>query len=345
MQQEDKEKYGNVLVSLTRYMIVVVCLFVITAICALILVLNPGRTDAEAPEPVKNEIEVKAKENWWNPPDIETISDQAQRKQVSYGKNLVAHTANYFGPKGSIAQSTNGLNCQNCHLSAGTVVFGNNYGSVAATYPKFRPRSGSIESISKRVNDCFERSLNGETLDTTSAEMQAIIAYIKFLGSNVAKGNKAAGSGLKEIAFLSRAANPANGKTIYISKCQSCHLEQGQGTLNASQNEYTYPALWGPQSYNDGAGLYRIINLAKFVKYNMPLGASHDSPQLTDEEAWDVAAFINSQPRPKKDIHADWPDVSKKPIDHPFGPFADAFSETQHKYGPFGPIEAAQKKK
>jgi thiosulfate dehydrogenase len=81
------------------------------------------------------------------------------------------------------------------------------------------------------------------------------------------------------------------------------------------------------------------------VKYNMPLGASHDSPQLTDEEAWDVAAFINSQPRPKKDIHADWPDVSKKPIDHPFGPFADAFSETQHKYGPFGPIEAAQKKK
>lgn len=345
MKQEDKEKYGNVLVSLTRYMIVVVCLFVITAIGVLILVLNPGRTAVEAPEPVKNDIEVKAKENWWTPPDIETISDSAQRKKVLYGKNLVAHTASYFGPKGSISQSTNGLNCQNCHLNAGTVVFGNNYGSVASTYPKFRPRSGSIESISKRVNDCFERSLNGKALDTTSAEMRAIIAYIKFLGSNIVKGEKASGSGLKDLPYLSRAANPALGKKSYILKCQSCHQANGDGVLNNSKNEFTYPALWGNNSYNNGAGLYRLINLAKFIKYNMPLGATHEAPQLSDAEAWDIAAFINTQPRPNKDLSQDWPDISKKPVDHPFGPFADGFTETQHKLGPFGPIENARKKK
>ena len=65
---------------------------------------------------------------------------------------------------------------------------------------------------------------------------------------------------------------------------------------------------------------------------------SHQNPKLTTEEAWDVAAFVNSQPRPKRDFSKDWPDISKKPIDHPFGPFADGFTESQHKYGPFKPI-------
>jgi len=347
MEKDQKEQYGKVLVGLTRYMIAVVFLFVITAISALIIILNPNRSsqnaataDTLAPETESTKVE---NSKWWSPLSLESITNPEQRKIVEYGKNIIAHTATYFGPKGSISQGTNGLNCQNCHLSAGTVVFGNNYGSVASTYPKFRARSGSVESISKRVNDCFERSLNGKSLDTNSKEMQAIIAYIKFLGSNVEKGQKAAGSGFKDLTYLNRAANSSNGKQVYIAKCQSCHQASGQGLLNETGNEYTYPALWGAQSYNDGAGLYRMSNLAKFVKYNMPLGASHDSPQLTDEEAWDVAAFINSQPRPHKDIRTDWPDISKKPIDHPFGPFVDGFSEYEHKFGPFEPIEKARK--
>jgi thiosulfate dehydrogenase len=72
--------------------------------------------------------------------------------------------------------------------------------------------------------------------------------------------------------------------------------------------------------------------------------ASPETPILTDEEAWDVAAFINSQPRPSKIFSADWPDISTKPYDHPLGPYADNFSEQQHKFGPFAPIKAAQKK-
>ena len=76
----------------------------------------------------------------------------------------------------------------------------------------------------------------------------------------------------------------------------------------------------------------------------MPLGVSHTLPQLSDEEAWDVAAFVNAQSRPHKDVPKDWPDISKKPIDHPFGPYADGFSEQQHKFGPFQPIVAAQPK-
>jgi thiosulfate dehydrogenase len=105
-----------------------------------------------------------------------------------------------------------------------------------------------------------------------------------------------------------------------------------------------YPPLWGDQSYNEGAGLFRMSRLAGYVKANMPFGASYQNPQLSDEEAWDVAAYINSQPRPKHPfLQTDWPKIEKKPFDHPFGPYADTFPEMQHKYGPFEPIVAFNK--
>jgi thiosulfate dehydrogenase len=77
----------------------------------------------------------------------------------------------------------------------------------------------------------------------------------------------------------------------------------------------------------------------------MPQGATYQSPQMSDEEAWDVSAYILSQTRPHKNVPKDWPDKSKKPFDHPFGPYADNFTEAQHKFGPFKPIIEEQKKK
>ena len=71
----------------------------------------------------------------------------------------------------------------------------------------------------------------------------------------------------------------------------------------------------------------------------MPFGATYKAPQLTDEEAWDIAAFVNSMPHPSKDISKDWPKIEEKIFDHPFGPFADGFSEKQHKFGPFAVIK------
>lgn len=266
-----------------------------------------------------------------------------ERDLVVYGSDLVAHTARYFGPGGSINAITNGMNCQNCHLDAGRKAWGNNYGAVASTYPKFRDRSGSVESIAKRVNDCFERSLNGQAIDTNSHEMKAFIAYIKWLGKDVPKGEKPAGSGITELAYLNRAASPEKGKVVFQNKCVSCHGTNGEGQLDEN-GHYVYPPLWGPHSYNSGAGLFRLSRFAGYVRDNMPFNqASHHSPNLTDEEAWDVAAFVNSQPRPSRDLSHDWPDISKKPIDHPFGPYTDGFSEQQHKYGPFKPIADARK--
>lgn len=275
--------------------------------------------------------------------DRETTGEE--RKMIMYGEELIAHTSKYLGPKGSVVQISNGMNCQNCHLDAGRRAWGNNYSAVYSTYPKFRARSNSVENIYKRVNDCLERSLNGQGLDTNSYEMQSIYAYMKWVGKDVQKDKRPWGVGLPKLTFLNRAADPGKGKIVYQSVCATCHGDNGQGIMEPNGEMYTYPPLWGEHSYNDGAGLYRLSGFASYAKNNMPYNqASHKYPILTDEEAWDVAAFVNSQPRPHKDQSADYKDISKKPFDFPFGPYADSFTETQHKFGPFKPIDDVSRK-
>ncbi len=346
-EQEDKRTEG--LVSIINKLLLVIVVLVITIVAIPFILFykgQPAKPETQTQNAATSAEAVKTDAtNYWAAPDVSTITDAKQKEQVVYGLELIAHTAKYLGPNGSVLKMSNGLNCQNCHLQAGTAVFGNNYGSVASLYPKFRARSGNVENVYKRVNDCFERSLNGKAIDTAGKEMQAIVAYIKFAGSNVEKGKKATGSGFKDLAWLDRAADPEKGQTVYTTKCQSCHQANGEGVFNADKTEYTYPALWGKNSFNDGAGLYRISNFAKYVKYNMPQGVTHLNTQLADEEAWDVAAYIISQTRPHINVPKDWPDISKKPVDHTFGPYADVFTEKQHKYGPFKPIVEEQKKK
>lgn len=280
----------------------------------------------------------------WTAPDPLLAETDAHAELIEYGRDLIANTQDYFGAEGLVKPGTiNGMNCQNCHLDAGAKPFGNNYFAVQSTYPQKRARSGALETIPKRINDCFQRSLNGQPIDTSGREMRAIMAYIEWLGTGIPKGIKPKGSGLVEVPFLSRPADPAKGKLVYDAQCASCHGADGQGTPIPNGARY-YPPLWGPNSYNEGAGLFRLSRFAGYVKANMPFGASYDNPQLSDEEAWDVAAFVNAQPRPAHPfLKTDWPNIAKKPYDHPFGPFADTFPEIQHKFGPFGPIAAFYK--
>jgi thiosulfate dehydrogenase len=281
----------------------------------------------------------------WEAPDPLSIKAENERKLIQYGRDLIAHTSDYLGPEGIVKPISNGMNCQNCHLEGASKPFGNNYSAVASTYPKFRARSGTAETIYKRVNDCFQRSLNGQPLDSASHEMKAIEAYIKWLGYGVPKGKTPKGSGLLKLNFLNRAANPDSGRVAYTAKCQSCHGQNGEGLAMPEGNGRRYPPLWGDKSFNEAAGLYRLSNFAGYIKANMPFGATYQNPQLTDAEAWDLAAFINSQPRPKHPFLAtDFPKIEGKPFDHPFAPFADSFPESQHKFGPFQPIVDYQKK-
>lgn len=346
----DSKQRRDVLISLSRALIAVSLLLIFVIVAVAFVYMAGGmqsiasllQTKSAEQNSTSPASAAKPAYRWdgWKAPDIASAS-----AEVKYGRELIANTSYYLGPRGKVAQMSNGMNCQNCHLDAGTRIYGNNYSAVSSTYPKFRARSGSIESIEKRVNDCIQRSLNGKPLADNSSEMKAIVAYMHWLGQDVAKGDAPKGSGLLEPEFLERPADPEKGRLAFEKKCVSCHGANGEGLVNADGNGYTYPPLWGEHSYNSGAGLYRLSRFAGYVKANMPLGATHHQPQLSDEEAWDIAAFVNSRPRPSKDLGGDWPDISKKPFDHPFGPYADGFSEQQHKYGPFSPIKKAIKER
>lgn len=326
-----------------KYALPALLLVIIIIVAEIFINIKHRASKPQSPAPVNRTT--TADTMWHGRPATDIDTSTAQGKLIKYGHDLIANTAYYLGPKGIVAQTSNGMNCQNCHLAAGTQPFGNNYGKVYTTYPQFRARSNNIQTIYGRINDCFERSLNGKPLDTTGREMTAIYAYIQWLAGDMPKGTTRGGTSLMKLPYINRAADTAAGRLVYAANCASCHGPNGQGVINAQSSVYTYPPLWGSHSYNDGAGLFRLGAFASFVKNNMPFGTHYDAPKLTNEQAWDVAAFVNSQARPHKDQSNDWRDITKKPVDFPAGPYADTFPAQQHKYGPWQPIAAAKKKK
>ncbi len=312
---------------------IIICLIVITTI---LLVSCNSKNDDDR----KNRSLSNSPWYGWNKYQI-----KPEDSLVRLGHDLIENTSYYFGPKGKIAAISNGMNCQNCHIDGGTIPYGNNFSAVIATYPRFNNRSNDSQSIASRVNDCFERSLNGKAIDTTGLEMRAFLAYFHWLGDDIPKGKKPLGSGVPQLKYMDRSADPSKGKMVFVNNCQRCHGNSGEGQPNATASGYIYPPLWGANSYNTGAGMYRLSSCAGFIKNNMPLiEASYQHPKLKEEEAWDVAAFINSQPRPVIQTKNDYPNLARKPIDNPTGPYIDTFSEAQHKYGPFKPIKLAMDK-
>lgn len=332
-----EEQHLLTAIRMTIWSTVIVLLIVIGSVLWLLLPHEPDKAPLELKE-------VSTVLSNWQAPDSAAIPKTPEGDLIRYGRELIAHTAIYLGPSGTVASISNGMNCQNCHLKAGKKWKGNNYAAVAATYPKLRARSGTIESVEKRVNDCLERSLNGQPLEHDSHEMKALVAYIRWVGSGVSKGSVPEGTGITDLPLLDRPADGTKGLIIFQSRCARCHGLSGKGTKKPESREWLYPPLWGEGSFNNGAGLLRLSRLAGFIHDNMPYDSVDAKSKLTAAEAWDVAAFISSQPRPSKDFSLDWPDITQKPFDHPFGPYADSFTQEQHRYGPFGPIVQARKK-
>ncbi len=256
---------------------------------------------------------------------------------IRYGYDLVSDTHRFLS-----AQGTNQLACRNCHQEAGTKAFGVSWMGVSSRYPRVRPRSGREERLEDRVNECMQRSMNGKPLADASREMRAIVAYMNWLSAETPAEN----AGLMLVGFEppERRADLARGAEVYQVVCQNCHGAGGEGyrAMSAGKNGgWVAPALAGPGSYNIGAGMARLLTAAAFIHANMPVGASWDHPALSIGDAYDVAAYVNSFDRPDMPgKEKDYPDRMKKPVDTPYGPYADAFPEEQHRYGPFQPIEA-----
>jgi thiosulfate dehydrogenase len=273
----------------------------------------------------------------WKPPDIGTLGDEDPFGElVKYGHALFTNTANEIGPAvpdPAKRFAGNNLACQNCHLQAGTQPYAMPMVGIWGQFPQYRGREGAVDTIEDRINGCMERSMNGRALALESREMKAFSSYMRWLSTGVPAGAKLLGAGTLQIKEPERAADPARGEKVYAQVCSAC---DGLG--------YQFPPLWGPDSFNNGAGMSRLLTAAAYAKHNMPLGARFDAPLLSDEEAYDIAGYIVSQARPKKlDLDKDYPVRLQKPIDASYGPYADGFPAEQHKFGPFGPIRAKVK--
>lgn len=261
---------------------------------------------------------------------------------VEYGRLLVRETAAMMGPgheDPAMRFSGSSMDCASCHLDTGTEPGTLSLLQTDSAYPRFSGRDGGIRDLRDRINGCMTRSMNGRELPRDSIEMVSIEMYIKNLNQQYALMGASKTTPAEPAQFNepNRRADIDAGEVVFRERCQVCHGDDGQGLLQTTNpaDGYLFPPLWGPDSFNNGAGMTRILTAARFIKARMPLG----QPDLTDDEAYDVAAFMNSHERPQREnLELDYPDLTTKPIDSPYPPYADEFPVDQHRYGPFEPI-------
>ena len=301
---------------------------------------DKARTTAPAP---------KAPQPNWTAPDIEGMPEGQAGEAIRYGFQLLDDTYRYLGAGAddpAKLYSGNGIACRHCHQDLGTKPYGLPLLAAAQRYPRYLSRVDREISLRDRINGCMQRSMAGRPLPENGEEMNAFVAFLTWLGSDAPKDF--VGRASVNVKIPNRAADVDAGRERYLVVCQSCHGADGAGYRSigsGAKGSYAVPPLWGADSFNTGASMHRVLASASFIKSNMPLGTPWDRPHLTDGQAIDVAAYMNSQPRPEKaGLENDWPDPSKKPVDCPYPPYADDFPQKQHKYGPFPPIVQAQKK-
>jgi thiosulfate dehydrogenase len=286
----------------------------------------------------------------WQTPDPDTLPDDAFGRAVRQGRDLIVKTSSLIGADAADPAKRfggNGLDCQSCHLQAGTQRFGLPLAGIWGVFPLYIARENDVRTLEERINGCMERSINGRPLPLDGAEMKAMLSYIKFISASETVGKSLDGRGAPTLALPEAAADPVHGRQVFTATCAVCHGPDGQGQrlepaeAKQSGRRYRFPPLWGPDSYNDGAGMARAITAAQFVHANMPFGATFEAPALSAADAFDVVAYISGQPRPHKaDLQADFPDRSRKPVDAPYPPFVGPFSPDQHRLGPWPPIQA-----
>jgi len=278
-------------------------------------VLVGCRTESKSPEhPVTAQPSRRAGDSHfdaaaWQPPSDSAIPNDSLGASVRRGLALVLHTADSLA-----AYDPGRLNCTNCHINGGRNPDAAPLTGAHARFPKYMGRTGAVIGLADRVNYCFTRSLAGNRLPVESREMQDILAYLAWLstGVPVGEGKKLPGAEGLHVMSASLSGDRARGKDLFSAKCVACHGADGQGNPTIPPG---VPPLWGPKSFSVGASMARQGKAASFIWHNMPYGAGKT---LTHQEAFDVAAYITSQPRldsPGKE--RDWP-AGGTPADVPY---------------------------
>ncbi|MGH9454754.1 MAG: c-type cytochrome [Terriglobia bacterium] len=191
-------------------------------------------------------------------------------------------------PKYASAYVGNKLSCSDCHLQNGTAAYSSPMIGVPGMFPAYNARAHRVVTFEERIQECFARSENGSRMiPADSPEMTALVAYMQWISGGQPAGQTPPGRGLVKLPDL--IGDPVRGQSIYAKQCASCHGATGAGVVNF------FPPVWGKDSFNSGAGMDHPAKMAAFVQPNMP---QNNPGGLTAQQAYDVSAYIDSQPHP-----------------------------------------------
>ena len=256
---------------------------------------RPSATDTAAePLPEKPAAAPKGKaekpprtQKAFTPPPESDIPDDGFGAMVRLGKNIFndtqTHAKQYVG---------NGLNCVNCHLDSGRKAHSAPMWAAYVLYPAFRSKNEKVNTMQDRIQGCFRFSQNGTAPAADSEEVTALVSYFFWLAKGAPTGMELPGRGYPDVP-KKREPDAKRGAQVFAANCAVCHGADGHG--QKVNDRFVFPPLWGPQSFNGGAGMSRVETAVGFIKANMPLGRGNS---LSDQDAWDVAAFMNSHERP-----------------------------------------------
>jgi thiosulfate dehydrogenase len=274
--------------------------------CPLLLACQPSSDVADTPPALRVAARDGALQAPWPAavPLADTLSASDDARSIRRGRAILANTRDSLP-----AYVGNALRCTSCHLDDGRRKDALPWVGVMARFPQYRPRNAQVNQIDDRINDCFERSLAGRALPHDSDAMRDIVRYLRFLSHGVPYGARLEGQGAPAVSATD--GDAARGATVFASNCARCHSADGQGTPLA-------PPVWGDGAYSIGAGMGRPRTAAAFIRANMPLDQPHGAPTLDEQQALDVATYINAQSRrdfaPKA---GDWP-FGGAPVDVPY---------------------------
>lgn len=264
-------------------------------------------------------------------PNLAALAHEPNGAEILYGYRLMTQTKKLLPHNVGAA-----MNCTSCHLGGGFVPHSSAFVGQNVLYPMYNGRAARVVSMADRINGCMMRSMNGKPIPKNSPEMKAMLAFMAWMSKDVPADAKVKGAALYKIS-TSIKPDPVRGKAIYAERCAACHGIDGQGSKNA-KGEYVFPPLWGPDSFNIGAGMARTYTAAGFVKGAMPVADSLHPPtgvgrmsasarppeggaqlprgverseeggSMSDQDAVDVAAYFSHQPRPDFPMSIyDWP--------------------------------------
>lgn len=223
------------------------------------------------------------------PPSEASMPTDDFGKAVRMGEQIFNHTRENAG-----RYVGNSLNCASCHLDAGRRPNSSPLWAAYVSYPAYRSKNGHVNTLAERLQGCFRYSMNGKAPPLGDPVLVSLEAYAYWLAKGAPVGEPIAGRGYPKLPPPTLKADYARGSQVYAQHCALCHGADGQG--QSSNGETVFPPLWGAQSFNWGAGMHELQNAAGFIKANMPLGLGGT---LNDQEAWDVALFMDSHERPQ----------------------------------------------